>query len=111
MSQKQVAQAMQTTQSAVSELEGGATDPRLSTLQRYARAVGAELTVHLRANLIGYHWLPRTVESRWDVPILAEPHSSTIGWTRIGHGTVYSSFPAEDSLSKTVIEPPKELGA
>jgi transcriptional regulator with XRE-family HTH domain len=45
--QAQVAQVMETTQSAVSELEGGATDPRLSTLQRYARAVGAHLQVRL----------------------------------------------------------------
>jgi len=43
MTQAMVADAMETTQSAVSELEGGATDPRLSTLQRYARAVGAQL--------------------------------------------------------------------
>ena len=38
---------METTQSAISELEGGSTDPRLSTLQRYARAVGAHLQVRL----------------------------------------------------------------
>jgi transcriptional regulator with XRE-family HTH domain len=43
--QGQVAKAMGTTQSAVSELEGGGTDPRLSTLQRYARAVGARVDV------------------------------------------------------------------
>ena len=47
LSQKKVAKAMGTTQSAVSELEGGATDPRLSTLQRYARAVGASLHIGL----------------------------------------------------------------
>jgi transcriptional regulator with XRE-family HTH domain len=46
--QKFVAKRMGTTQSAVSELEGGATDPRLSTLQRYARAIGC----HLRTSLI-----------------------------------------------------------
>jgi transcriptional regulator with XRE-family HTH domain len=45
--QAMVAQSMETTQSAVSELEGGETDPRLSTLQRYARAVGAHLQVRL----------------------------------------------------------------
>lgn len=42
-SQTAVAKAMGTTQSAVSDLEGGATDPRLSTLQRYARAIGCRL--------------------------------------------------------------------
>lgn len=44
LSQTAVAERMGTTQSAVSDLEGGATDPRFSTLQRYARAVGARLT-------------------------------------------------------------------
>lgn len=44
-SQKDVAQAMGTTQSAVSDLERGETDPQLSTLQRYARATGAQLKI------------------------------------------------------------------
>jgi transcriptional regulator with XRE-family HTH domain len=43
--QADVAELMGTTQSAISELEGGATDPRLSTLQRYARAVGRALRI------------------------------------------------------------------
>lgn len=47
LTQAEVANAMETTQSAISELEGGTTDPRLSTLQRYARAVGAHLQVRL----------------------------------------------------------------
>lgn len=45
MTQAALAERMGTTQSAVSELEGGETDPRLSTLQRYARAAGTELSV------------------------------------------------------------------
>jgi len=48
LTQADVARAMGTTQSAVSDLEAGATDPRLGTLQRYARAVGARLDVALR---------------------------------------------------------------
>lgn len=48
LSQTAVARAMGTTQSAVSELEGGASDPRLSTLQRYARAIGGCVDVQLR---------------------------------------------------------------
>jgi transcriptional regulator with XRE-family HTH domain len=47
LSQKSVAKEMATTQSAVSELEAGDTDPRLSTLQRYARAVGSQLMCFL----------------------------------------------------------------
>lgn len=42
-SQAHTAEIMGTTQSAISELEGGTSDPRLSTLQRYARAVGCAL--------------------------------------------------------------------
>lgn len=45
ISQAVVAEAMGTTQSHVSDLEAGGTDPRLSTLQRYARAVGCRMTV------------------------------------------------------------------
>ena len=45
LTQTSVAQAMGTTQSAVSDLEAGGTDARLSTLQRYARALGLRLTV------------------------------------------------------------------
>ncbi|WP_276907289.1 helix-turn-helix domain-containing protein [Corynebacterium riegelii] len=47
MSQRDVAEAMGTTQSAISDLERGETDPQLSTLQRYARATGAHLKVFL----------------------------------------------------------------
>jgi transcriptional regulator with XRE-family HTH domain len=49
LTQAQIASAMGTTQSAISELESGATDPRLSTLQRYARAVGSEVHASLKA--------------------------------------------------------------
>lgn len=47
LSQKTVASAMGTTQSAISDIENGRVDPRLSTLQRYARAVGKRLAVIL----------------------------------------------------------------
>lgn len=47
MTQRDVALAMKTTQSAVSDLENGFTDPRLSTLQRYARAVQSEIEFDL----------------------------------------------------------------
>ena len=41
--QRQAASTMGTTQSAISELERGEADPQLSTVQRYARAVGAKV--------------------------------------------------------------------
>lgn len=47
LSQAAVAQAMDTVQSAVSELEKGRSEPRLSTLQRYVRAIGSELRIRL----------------------------------------------------------------
>lgn len=47
LTQRDVAEHMQTTQSFVSELENGGTDPQLSTLQRYARAVAAQVTVRV----------------------------------------------------------------
>jgi len=46
-SQQAVAKAMGTTQSAVSDIENGRVDPRLSTLQRYARAVERRLEIAL----------------------------------------------------------------
>jgi transcriptional regulator with XRE-family HTH domain len=44
LTQGYVADCMGTSQSAISELEQAGTDPRLSTVQRYARAVGARVT-------------------------------------------------------------------
>jgi transcriptional regulator with XRE-family HTH domain len=44
MSQQDVADAMGISQSAVARIESGARDPRLSTLRRYAHAVGALVT-------------------------------------------------------------------
>lgn len=43
LTQAQIAEAMGTTQSAVSDLERTAGDPRLSTVQRYARAAGVKV--------------------------------------------------------------------
>jgi len=47
LTQREVAGRMKTTQSAVSDLEKGVTDPRLSTLQRYARAINCRLDLEL----------------------------------------------------------------
>lgn len=48
LTQTDVAQRMGITQATVAGLETKAHDPKLSTLQRYARAVGAELRFELR---------------------------------------------------------------
>jgi len=49
MTQGHVAKMMSIGQPTVSEFEGGATDPRLSTLQRYARAIGGRAVVVIEA--------------------------------------------------------------
>jgi transcriptional regulator with XRE-family HTH domain len=50
LSQTEVAARMGTSQSAVARLESGAADIRLSTLYRYAEALGDSLAVELRAD-------------------------------------------------------------
>ena len=50
MSQAEVAARMATTQSAVARLEAGAVDARLSTLHRYAAALGGELRWEVRTD-------------------------------------------------------------
>lgn len=49
ITQTEAAARMGTSQSAVARLEAGATDVRLSTLERYAVAVGGEITWKLHA--------------------------------------------------------------
>ena len=49
LSQTQVAARMGTSQSAVARLEAGEVDVRMSTLERYAAAVGQSLDVRLSA--------------------------------------------------------------
>jgi predicted transcriptional regulator len=47
LSQTQVAARMGTSQSAVARLEGGDVDVRLSTLERYAAAVGHQMDLRI----------------------------------------------------------------
>lgn len=49
LSQAELAARVGTTQSAIARLESGTADPRLSTLIRYADAVGTELDAHTAA--------------------------------------------------------------
>lgn len=51
LSQTEVAARMGTSQSAVARLEAGSGDVRLSTVERYAAAVGIELDWRLRRRL------------------------------------------------------------
>jgi len=47
MTQEQVAKKLSTCKSAISRIENHADDVRLSTLRRYAKAVGANLSIKL----------------------------------------------------------------
>jgi Helix-turn-helix len=49
LSQTEVGALMGTSQSAVARLEAGVTDVRTSTLERYAAAVGGQITWNLRS--------------------------------------------------------------
>lgn len=93
LTQQQVADAMQTTQSAVSELEAGATDPRLSTLQRYARAVEAELRIHLEASVLGrFQWSAGTLPST-TATITAAPRDDRLVGADLTMAVALSSQP------------------
>lgn len=50
LSQTQIAARMGTSQSAVARLESGELDARLSTLERYAAAVGRSVNWHVRSS-------------------------------------------------------------
>ena len=47
LTQEEVARRLHTEESAISRIENHADDVRLSTLRRYAEAVGANLQIHL----------------------------------------------------------------
>ena len=48
LTQAEVAKRLGTTQSAIARLEGGRVSPSVATLQRYAEASGAQLTIGLQ---------------------------------------------------------------
>ena len=50
LSQGEVAERMGTSQPAVARLESGQVDARMSTVQRYAAAVGAQVNIEIREN-------------------------------------------------------------
>jgi len=49
LTQKQLAQRMRTSQSAIARLESGESNPSISLLKRYAEATGTHLKVELLA--------------------------------------------------------------
>jgi transcriptional regulator with XRE-family HTH domain len=100
LSQRAVAKAMGTTQSAVSELERAEADPRISTLQRYARAVGMQVILQARA--------PQAIVPTITVDVSPRPNSEQTGrasadaaWSAasVGDTAPTSSHAADSSLA------------
>jgi ATP-dependent Clp protease protease subunit len=75
LSQTEVAARMGTSQSAVARLEAGAADVRASTLERYAAAIGGEIT-----------WQPQAPADRGQLPVWRS--NMTDGATRSPGGSV-----------------------
>lgn len=84
LKQKQIASLMGTTQSTVSDFERLGGDPRFSTIQRYARAVGAKVRITVIADGDG-EWTPIEL-TRVTVP--SAPLSPTITQTHVVLGSV-----------------------
>ncbi len=85
LTQEAVAKEMCTTQSAISELEGGATDPRLSTLQRYTRAVGEAIYVSLDPYNVEFEFSAETYEviSSYSSTVLPNADWKTLGEVKV----------------------------
>lgn len=66
MTQADVAERMGTTQSSVSKFERAGGDPYLSTIQRYARAIGAQV------HLITATRTPDRVPAQWELSETAD---------------------------------------
>ena len=79
LTQKEVARRMGVKQPTVSGFETEDSDPRLSTLQRYARAVGARVgwKLHGATKLSWCPFEPGPHEGRWRRPDRTEPGSAT----------------------------------
>lgn len=88
MSQTDVADELDLAQSAISEFENGNTDPRLSTIQWYARAVDASITV-----LFGHVDVRQTLHS-WKQPnqkgVSALRTEDRMDWGRNDHREEYT---------------------
>jgi transcriptional regulator with XRE-family HTH domain len=90
LSQTEVAARMGTSQSTVARLEAGEVDPRLSTLERYAQALGGRLEVELR-------FAPGEVVHLGG-PVLSEPTA-----------TPRTTFPGRPQISPEPLLPAAQL--
>ena len=82
LSQTQVAARMGTSQSAVARLEAGEADVRASTLERYAAAIGSQISWRLQDTARG-----PSADSLRPGPVTSEDRSRGPGRSRRGPGT------------------------
>ena len=88
LSQAELGDIMGRSQSVVSDIESMSSDPRLSTLRRYALAVGAQVEHHVTdADLQAGIELPRRVRKmgKADAP---RPHRRSVGLSSAGWRTI-----------------------
>ncbi|MGV9953864.1 helix-turn-helix domain-containing protein [Streptomyces cellulosae] len=90
LTQRDVAASMETTQSTVSDFERVGGDAKYSTLQRYARAVGARLCTMVAS---GDASLTPTWQKATDVPVRLAPKEAEHprmhrGWHKAAEGAV-----------------------
>jgi DNA-binding XRE family transcriptional regulator len=82
LSQAEVARAMGRSQSVVSDIETMSTDPRLSTLRRYALAIGAAV----RHRVFPHVALHPLVRAQSEGPVTAQSVSAGPGQSVCSHG-------------------------
>lgn len=70
LTQQEVADLLGVKQSTISQFERYDNDPRLSTIRRYALAVGANVR----------HEVSRAAESEWRATVRSTPKTSTVTW-------------------------------
>ena len=107
LTQAAVAEAMRTTQSAVSDLERGRSDPRLSTLQRYANVLQMRLDMALmrrvmpqvNEDLANEVW--RLIEARGTSRILSRLLDPTLASKTLSEIAKYANLPA--AIARTIL--------
>jgi transcriptional regulator with XRE-family HTH domain len=84
LSQQRVAGLMATSQPAVARLEAGLLDPRLSTLERYAAAIGYELNLGGAAQMS-----PGEADQEATTGTVGE---TVAQWLKSGHGATFEKY-------------------
>lgn len=111
ITQAEIARKMGTTQSAVSDIEKGQSDPRLSTVQRMSRAMGMELRVHLANRWVAiFSWHDRAVGyGTSSVLPMSEANGDSVGLWIVGLFDDHDPDRAPNIFSHCYIQP-EEVG-